>query len=211
MTAADKPSFVRAFNRLSVSLPLPQHLATDPEVKRGQMAAYFDALSDLPLDAVVSAVWKLQRRGSGYFPSTQEWYREADDLAYNTLLEQQQKALPPATYDGSEHSRAKSARERMLSDLRATPDRNHWDFGKLADLLESSIPCRDPERNPYAPWCDDCGDSGWLKRVCRDGERCEAHVGEDPEWGEHDHVSRCSCIAMNPKIQQRQAARRRVK
>ena len=98
MTPEELPTFIQAFNRLAVSLPSRREEDADPEVQKGRYTTYFTALSDLPLAAVVNSLIELQRRGSGFFPSTQEWYRVADDLAYARLLDaqarQDRRALP---------------------------------------------------------------------------------------------------------------------
>ena len=206
MTPEELPTFIQAFNRLAVSLPSRREEDADPEVQRGRYTTYFTALSDLPLTAVVNSLIGLQRRGSGFFPSTQEWYRVADDLAYRTLVDADARrpALPPPARSDNAFARAKAARQTFLADMRAkgtTADGMDW--GRVADAFERAIPCRDPDRNPYASWCADCDDTGWLSHDCRDGDRCAQHADVDAAWGEHEHVSRCGCRAMNPKIQQR--------
>ena len=206
MTPEELPTFIQAFNRLAVSLPSRREEDADPEVQRGRYTTYFTALSDLPLTAVVNSLIELQRRGSGFFPSTQEWYRVADDLAYRTLLDADARrpALPPPARSDDAFARAKAARQTFLADMRAKgTTANGVDWGRVADAFERAIPCRDPDRNLYASWCADCDDTGWLSHACRDGDRCDQHADVDAAWGEHEHVSRCGCRAMNPKIQQR--------
>ena len=212
MTPEELPTFIQAFNRLAVSLPSRREEDADPEVQRGRYTTYFTALSDLPLTAVVNSLIELQRRGSGFFPSTQEWYRVADDLAYRTLLDEHhaRPALPPARSDDA-FARAKAARQTFLADMRAQgTTANGVDWGRVADAFERAIPCRDPDRNLYASWCADCDDTGWLSHACRDGDRCDQHADVDAAWGEHEHVSRCGCRAMNPNIQQRIKLARRT-
>ncbi len=173
MTQADLHPFM-TFNRLAVCLPIRRDELQDDGVLEVKYEEYFNTLRDLPLAAVQQAVIEIQRRGSGFFPSTQEWYRVADDLAYRTLLDEEHHARP------------------------ALPPPARSD-----DAFARAIPCRDPDRNPYASWCADCDDTGWLSHDCRDGDRCDQHADVDAAWGEHEHVSRCGCRAMNPKIQQR--------
>ena len=210
MTQAEFHPFIQTFNRLAVCLPIRRDELQDDRVLEVKYEEYFDTLRDLPLAAVQQAVVEIQRRGSGFFPSTQEWYRVADDLAYRALLDEQQRALPAST-DTSAFAKAKAARARFLAELRAqgTPA-NGVDWGRVADAFERAIPCRDPDRNPYASWCADCDDTGWLSHVCRDGDRCDQHADVDAAWGEHERVSRCGCRAMNPKIQQRIKLARRT-
>ena len=153
MTDGDRFQFAESFSRLAVALRLPATKA--PDALKTQMRVYFEALRDLPFPAVEESVTVLQRQGSGFFPSTQEWYRVADDLAYRTLL------------DAEHHAR------------------------------------------PDASWCADCDDTGWLSHACRDGDRCDQHADVDTAWGEHEHVSRCGCRAMNPTIQRRLSLARR--
>ena len=203
MTPEELPTFIQAFNRLAVSLPSRREEDADPEVQAGRYTTYFTALSDLPLAAVQQAVVEIQRHGSGFFPSTQEWYRVADDLAYRTLVDEQQRALPVST-DTSAFTRAKAARARFLAELRAKgTTANGMDWGQVADAFERKMPCCDPDRHPDASWCADCDDTGWLSHDCRDGDRCAQPVDVDVAWGEHEHVSRCGCRAMNPTIQRR--------
>lgn len=209
MTRADEVVFSQAFNRLAVAMRLPATKHED-ELK-AQMRVYFDALCELPVEPVCAAAEGLQKRGSGFFPTTQEWFRAADDLAYAGLLdsERERTALLPSG-DVSAFQKAKAARAKFLSELRAKGNRNGVDWGAFADTFERAIPCRDPERYPYASWCSSCDDSGWLSRVCQDGDRCPAHADVDAAWGEHEHVTRCGCRAMNPNIQRRLALARRA-
>jgi hypothetical protein len=204
MTEADRPAFMQAFNRLSVSLPKPREVAGDETVQAGQMMAYWEALKDLPVDAVVEAAAKLQRQGSGFFPSTQEWYRRADDLAYQRLLDQGVVSEQLPAGDETAFAKAKRARARFLAELRAKPNVNGWDFAAIADVFEKAIPCRDPERFPGARiYCDVCQDSGWVARQCVDGDRCAAHADVDRSWGEHEHRQCCACTGFNPVMARR--------
>ena len=105
---------------------------------------------------------------------------------------------------------ANAARQTFLADMRAKgTTANGMDWGQVADAFERKIPCCDPDRNPYASWCADCDDTGWLSHDCRDGDRCDQHADVDAAWGDHEHVSRCGCRAMNPKIQRRLSLARR--
>ena len=207
MTPADLHPFIQTLNRLAVCLPIRRDELQDDGVLEVKYEEYFNTLRDLPLVAVQQAVGELQRRGSGFFPSTQEWYRVADDRAYQTLLDEQQRALPAST-DTSTFARAKAARARFLAELRAKgTTANGMDWGRVADAFERALPCRDPDRT--ASWCADCNDRGWLSHACRDGDRCDQHADVDAAWGEHEHVSRCGCRAMNPTIQRRLSLARR--
>ena len=212
MTPEELPTFIQAFNRLAVSLPSRREEDADPEVQAGRYTTYFTALSDLPLAAVVNSLIELQRRGSGFFPSTQEWYRVADDLAYRTLLDADARrpALPAPARSDDAFACAKAARQTFLAEMRVKgTTANGIEWGQVVDSFERAIPCRDPDRNPYASWCADCDDTGWLSHACRDGDRCAQHADVDAAWGEHEHVSRCGCRAMNPTIHRRLSLARR--
>ena len=207
MTPEELPPFIQAFNRLAVSLPSRREEDADPEVQKGRYTTYFTALSDLPLAAVVNSLIELQRRGSGFFPSTQEWYRVADDLAYARLLDaqarQDRRALPSGR-DPSAFEKAKAARQTFLAELRAKGTTNGLDWVTFAEAFEQAMPCRDPERRAGGgAWCDTCQDTGWEPGMCADGQRCAAHVAVDPAWGTHTYVRRCGCVAMNPTIRRR--------
>ena len=208
MTAdTDMLPFIQAFNRLAISLPSRREEDADPQVQEGRYTTYFAALSDLPLAAVVDSLVALQRHGSGFFPSTQEWYRVADDLAYARLLDvqarQDRRALPSGR-DPSAFEKAKVARQTFLAELRAKGTTNGVDWVTFAEAFEKAIPCRDPERRAGGgAWCDTCQDSGWEPRACEDGQRCAGHGDVDRAWGDHDYVVRCGCVAMNPTIRRR--------
>ena len=210
MTDGDRFQFAQSFTRLAVALRLPATKA--PDALKTQMRVYFEALRDLPFPAIEESVTVLQRQGSGFFPSTQEWYRVADDLAYARLLDADARrpALPAPARSDDAFTRAKAARQTFLADMRAKgTTANGMDWGQVADAFERKIPSCDPDRNPYASWCADCDDTGWLSHDCRDGNRCDQHADVDAAWGEHEHVSRCGCRAMNPTIQRRLSLARR--
>lgn len=85
MTPQDAAPFEASFNRLAVALREP--------VDAVQKRIYFDALSDLPLSAVVDAAKRLeatQVTESGYsaFPTTAQWHQAAE-----AALEAQQRAF----------------------------------------------------------------------------------------------------------------------
>ena len=103
MTPEELPTFIQAFNRLAVSLPSRREEDADPQVQAGRYTTYFAALSDLPLAAVVNSLIELQRRGSGFFPSTQEWHRAAEGL----LDRQVRAALAPAREEPWHHECAR--------------------------------------------------------------------------------------------------------
>ena len=212
MTQVDLHPFIQTFNRLAVCLPIRRDELQDDGVLEVKYEEYFNTLRDLPLAAVQQAVIEIQRRGSGFFPSTQEWYRVADDLAYRTLLDADARrpALPAPARSDDAFARANAARQTFLAEMRVKgTTANGIEWGQVADAFERAIPCRDPDRNLYASWCADCDDTGWLSHACRDGDRCDQHADVDAAWGEHEHVSRCGCRAMNPTIQRRLSLARR--
>jgi hypothetical protein len=87
MTEDDLPTFLQAFNRLAVALRLPT-AEVDAPMKR----IYFDALKDLPLEAVDAAVEPLSRVKGYGFPRTDVWHERAAQCR----VEQTLKALPAA-------------------------------------------------------------------------------------------------------------------
>lgn len=86
MTADDRPAFLQAFNRLAVALRLPI-----AEVDGAMQQTYFDALRDLPIEAVDAAVLILSRTAGYGFPRTPEWHQVAEQQR----VEQTLRALPP--------------------------------------------------------------------------------------------------------------------
>ena len=72
MTVIDKPRFAQAFNRLAVSLRLPIG-----EADAAMQRVYYDALDDLPVDALEDAARELAREAE-WFPKTSEWRSVAE-------------------------------------------------------------------------------------------------------------------------------------
>lgn len=86
MTADDRPAFLQAFNRLAVALRLPV-----AEIDGAMHGIYFDALRDLPIEAVEAAVLPLSRVPGFGFVRTTEWHQAAE----RAQVEQTLRALPP--------------------------------------------------------------------------------------------------------------------
>lgn len=76
MTRDDFPTFVQAFNRLTLALPN----RVKDDARGEQLAAskllYFDTLGDLPIGAVVAGAEEILR-GEVFFPAPVEWRRAA--------------------------------------------------------------------------------------------------------------------------------------
>lgn len=87
MTTADMPTFLQAFNRLAVALRLPA-----AEVDAPMKQIYFDALKDLPIEAVAGAVHGLVKTAGYGFPRTSEWHSVAERCRVELTL----RALPAA-------------------------------------------------------------------------------------------------------------------
>ncbi len=85
MTSTDQAVFSQCFNVLSVSLPGKK--TDDGDELAANLQVYFQALEDLPLDAVRASVQVIQRQGSGFFPSTQEWHSVAERLTRDRAVE----------------------------------------------------------------------------------------------------------------------------
>lgn len=72
MTLTDKPRFVQSFNRLAVALRLPSG-----EVDSAMQRVYYEALEDLPIDAIEDAARNFAREAT-WFPKTSEWRSVAE-------------------------------------------------------------------------------------------------------------------------------------
>ncbi len=216
MTDQDFDEFAELFGQVAVALPMPSGQASDPTVLERKADVYFEALRDLPLSAVRASTRTLLRSGSGFFPSTQEWYQQADTIAFDALVSSRptfpagtSRPTFPTDTDQSAFEKVRADREAFLAALRAKPNKRPWiNYQAVADVVERVAQRRTPVRP--TTWCDDCQDVGMVKRVCRHLERCAAHTDVDEDWGEHDHVTRCSCVPANPVIQRRQELRRRA-
>lgn len=85
MTVQEKPRFAQCFNRLAVALRLPANEA-DSSMQR----VYWDALSDLPVEAIEDAARELAA-DSQWFPKTSEWRDVAVKAKHGRMLK---AALP---------------------------------------------------------------------------------------------------------------------
>lgn len=94
MSDDELPAFLQAFNRLAVALRLPA-----PEIDAAQKQIYFEALRDLPLEAVEAAVLPLSRTAGFGFPRTSEWHQVAEQQR----VEQTLRALPPGREEPWQH------------------------------------------------------------------------------------------------------------
>ena len=83
MTMTDRLAFGQTFNGLCVAFGKP--------IETASMAVYFDALEDLPIEAVQGSARELQRTGGEFFPTTAKWHAEAE----RAVAREVRKALPP--------------------------------------------------------------------------------------------------------------------
>lgn len=76
--------FLQIFNRLAVAL-------REKDTDEATVQVYFDALSDLPIEALEASATALAREsGRRFFPTTAEWREVAEKMARDVM----RKALP---------------------------------------------------------------------------------------------------------------------
>lgn len=79
MTVADKPQFLQAINRLAVAL-------REKDLDMAQMHVYFEALEQIPIEAVTASAHALAKEpGRRFFPTSGEWVQAAQLASIEAL------------------------------------------------------------------------------------------------------------------------------
>lgn len=181
MTLHDSPRFFAALARLAVLHRV--------QVDKAMGRVYFEALTDVPIDTLESALDYLTRHAGDFFPKTEEIRAVCNDVE-ETRVRMQPETPPQQSQFALEASQADHVEKTIA--LPSGPM-----TVKVAVGVSGSL-------------CDRCDDSGW-KQICacenpgtcsgRDGDHCAQYRN----GGVRLPVQRCECHTTNPEILRRRA------
>ena len=190
-TQTDGDGFAAAYSQLAIAT----RVSPDREGGVEARLAYFDAMHDLPIAAVVEAAAELSRTAR-FFPTVAEWAATAERIVHSRSQAPILAHVPED--DPVEVAKARAARDNLVRELRLKGQVGGVDYVRLAEVFAKM-----PIRLGPAPHCRDCEDRGWAYRVCRPAARCGGwgcqERARDPLFT-HDYVIACACRDSNPKI-----------
>ena len=190
MTEADRRTFSETFDQLSRCCRAfyGETKATDT---KDAALAYWKALVDLPIEAIIESADTLAR-SERRMPTAAEWRAPAERIALDTLKDGRQARRPT----DAERMRILEARHTFWCQVNVSRIGNMRYPQVDVDAID-----RLPVLLPPDPHCGGCGDSGWITYQCLGAEERGAHYCGRQTCDEHSYAVRCRCAATNPVLE----------